>query len=199
MEITQSILNSIKKMIGGISADDEAFDADLIIHINSAFSILSQLGVGPAEGFEIKDSTAVWTEFVDDDATFNLVKSYIYLKVKLVFDPPLSSAVLECPGDWLYSRLGKLAQQVTDQLSGSTVSDVTEKEESTQKAFKVKVSTKQLRIRKGPGTNYGLTGAYTGVGTFTIVEKRAGSGSAAGWGRLQSGAGWIALDYVTEL
>ena len=85
MEITQSILNSIKKMIGGISADDEAFDADLIIHINSAFSILSQLGVGPAEGFEIKDSTAVWTEFVDDDATF-----------KLVFDPPLSSAVLEC-------------------------------------------------------------------------------------------------------
>ena len=96
MEITQSILNSIKKMIGGISDDDEAFDADLIIHINSAFSILSQLGVGPAEGFEIKDSTAVWTEFVDDDATFNLVKSYIYLKVKLVFDPPLSSAVLEC-------------------------------------------------------------------------------------------------------
>ena len=68
----------------------------MIIHINSAFSILSQLGVGPAEGFEIKDSTAVWTEFVDDDATFNLVKSYIYLKVKLVFDPPLSSAVLEC-------------------------------------------------------------------------------------------------------
>jgi hypothetical protein len=104
-----------------------------------------------------------------------------------------------CPGDWLYSRLGKLAQQVTDQLSGSAVSDVTEKEESTQKAFKVKVSTKQLRIRKGPGTNYGLTGAYTGVGTFTIVEKRAGAGSAAGWGRLQSGAGWIALDYVTEL
>ena len=96
MVITQSILNSIKKMIGGISADDEAFDADLIIHINSAFSILSQLGVGPAEGFEIKDSTAVWIEFVDDDATFNLVKSYIYLKVKLVFDPPLSSAVLEC-------------------------------------------------------------------------------------------------------
>lgn len=96
MEIEQSILNSIKKMIGGISADDGSFDTDLIILINSAFSILSQLGIGPTEGFEIKDDTNVWTEFVNDDAKFNLVKSYVYLKVKLVFDPPLSSAVLEC-------------------------------------------------------------------------------------------------------
>ena len=59
----------------------------------------------------------------------------------------------------------------------------------------VKVSIPDLNIRKGPGTNYGRTGKFTGVGSFTIVEERSGQGSAAGWGRLKSGAGWISLDY----
>lgn len=90
-----SILTSIKKMLG-IADEYEHFDTDLIMHINSAFSILTQLGVGPANGFMIKDKTAVWEDFISDEAKLMLVKSYMLLKVKLLFDPPLSSAVLEC-------------------------------------------------------------------------------------------------------
>jgi hypothetical protein len=73
----------------------EHFDADIIMHINSAFSTLTQLGVGPEEGFVIKDKTAIWTDFIQDDKRLEFVKTYIYLKVKLVFDPPLSSSVLD--------------------------------------------------------------------------------------------------------
>ena len=105
-----------------------------------------------------------------------------------------------CPGDWLYSRLGKLAQQVTDQLLGSAVSDVTEKEESTQKAFKVKVSTKQLRIRKGPGTNVWINRCgIPALAHLQLLKNVLVQVQLLVGGELQSGAGWIALDYVTEL
>lgn len=89
-----SILTSIKKLLGPEEVY-EHFDTDIIIHINSAFSALTQLGVGPSEGFIIKDKTAVWTDFIQDDRRLEFVKTYIYLKVKLVFDPPLSSSVLD--------------------------------------------------------------------------------------------------------
>lgn len=65
------------------------------MHINSVFSILTQLGVGPEKGFMITDKTAVWSDFISDEDKLQLVKSYIYLKVKLLFDPPLGSAVIE--------------------------------------------------------------------------------------------------------
>ena len=87
-----SILNSIKKLMG-ISADYEAFDIDLIVHINSVFMILNQLGIGPDEPFTISDSTSLWTDFVTRQ-DLELIKSYVYLKVRLMFDPPLNSAVL---------------------------------------------------------------------------------------------------------
>lgn len=90
----ESILTSIKKLLG-ITEDYNHFDTDLIIHINTVLSILTQLGVGAEEGYSIKDSTAVWNEFISDDSRLELVKSYVYLKVKLLFDPPLSSAVIE--------------------------------------------------------------------------------------------------------
>lgn len=90
-----SILTSIKKMLG-IADAYEHFDVDLIMHINSVFTILTQLGVGPSEGFAINDKTAVWGDFISDEAKLMLVKSYMLLKVRLLFDPPLSSAVLEC-------------------------------------------------------------------------------------------------------
>lgn len=90
----ESILTSIKKMIG-IEEEYEHFDADIIIHINSVFSILTQLGVGPANGFTISDKTATWSQFIGDSVMIESVKTYMYLKVKLIFDPPLSSAVLE--------------------------------------------------------------------------------------------------------
>ena len=88
-----SILTSIKKLLG-ITEEYEHFDADLIMHINSAFMILTQLGVGPEEGYSIDDKNDVWTDFIEDETKLQLVKSYIYLKVKLMFDPPPSSAVL---------------------------------------------------------------------------------------------------------
>lgn len=64
------------------------------MHINSAFSVLTQLGVGPEAGFYIEDSEAVWSDFVND-SRLEMIKTYVYLKVKLVFDPPSSSAVME--------------------------------------------------------------------------------------------------------
>lgn len=89
-----SILTSIKKLLG-ITGEYEHFDPDIIMHINSAFSVLTQLGVGPAEGFYIDDESTEWSEFLQNDSRLEFVKTYIYLKVKLGFDPPLSSAVLE--------------------------------------------------------------------------------------------------------
>ena len=90
----ESILTSIKKLLG-ITEEYNQFDPDIIMHINSVFMILTQLGVGPAEGFSIEDDTAVWTDFIQDIKKLESVKTYIYLKVKLAFDPPLSSAVIE--------------------------------------------------------------------------------------------------------
>lgn len=89
-----SILTSIKKLLG-ITKEYEHFDADLIMHINSVFATLQQLGIGPAEGFRITDEDAIWEDFIQDKQNIESVKSYIYLKVKLLFDPPLTSSVLE--------------------------------------------------------------------------------------------------------
>ena len=89
-----SILTSIKKMLG-ITEDYEHFDTDLIIHINSVFMILRQLGVGPESGFSISGPNELWSDYLEDETKLELVKSYVYLKTKLIFDPPLSSAVME--------------------------------------------------------------------------------------------------------
>lgn len=90
-----SILVSIKKLLG-ISAEYTPFDADIIMHINSVFSTLTQLGVGPKEGFSIADETNTWDQFISsEDPRYNSVRSYMFLKVKLLFDPPTSTAVLQ--------------------------------------------------------------------------------------------------------
>ena len=88
----QSILTSTKKILG-IAEDYTAFDLDIITHINSAFSTLTQLGVGPTSGFMIEDDEAEWGDFLGNDPDFqcNAVKSYVYLKVKQLFDPPTTS------------------------------------------------------------------------------------------------------------
>lgn len=91
---SESILTSIKKLLG-IAEDYEQFDIDLVMHINTVFATLHQLGVGPDNGFFIEDKFADWTEFMGDDPRLNLVKSYVHLRVKLLFDPPPGSAVLE--------------------------------------------------------------------------------------------------------
>lgn len=89
-----SILTSIKKLLG-IAEDYEHFDQDLIMHINSVLSILTQLGVGPSKGFSIEDENATWNDFIPEDKRLSSIRSYVYMKVKLLFDPPLSSSVME--------------------------------------------------------------------------------------------------------
>lgn len=90
----ESILTSVKKLLG-ITEEYEHFDSDIIMHINSVFMILTQLGVGPSEGFFITDKYATWDEFIPTGKSLESVKSYMYMKVKLLFDPPQSSAVME--------------------------------------------------------------------------------------------------------
>lgn len=94
MDEQMSILISIKKLLG-IEAFYEAFDTDVIIHINSVFTILTQLGYGPPEGFSIKGNSEKWTDYIKEENKIEAVKTYIYMKVKLIFDPPSSSAVIE--------------------------------------------------------------------------------------------------------
>lgn len=88
-----SILLSVKKLLG-IDAEYTVFDPDIIIHINTAFAVLNQLGVGPVEGFMIESENEVWDEYIMD-FNFTMAKTFVFLKVKLAFDPPSSTALLE--------------------------------------------------------------------------------------------------------
>jgi hypothetical protein len=90
----QSILTSTKKILG-ISEDYTVFDLDIITHINTAFSTLTQLGVGPTAGFMIDDASAVWGDFIGiSDLQNNSVKSYVFLRVRQLFDPPSTSYLI---------------------------------------------------------------------------------------------------------
>ncbi|MBQ8829125.1 MAG: hypothetical protein IJ022_03425 [Burkholderiaceae bacterium] len=88
-----SILDSVKKALG-IHAEYTNFDPDIIMHINTVFGILNQLNIGPPEGFMIEDNSMVWDEYITS-LNLTMVKTYIYLKVRLMFDPPTSSALIE--------------------------------------------------------------------------------------------------------
>lgn len=94
MELNESILNSIKKMLGP-TEEYTHFDPDIIMHINSVFMILNQMGVGPAKAYSISDDKATWSDFMPDEELLHSVKSYIYLKVKMLFDPPSSSSIMQ--------------------------------------------------------------------------------------------------------
>ena len=89
-----SILTSIKKLLG-IAEEDTSFDQDIIMHINTVFAILAQLGVGPANGFSIEDDSAIWEDYLGNATNLELVKSYIYMKVRSMFDPPTSSILAD--------------------------------------------------------------------------------------------------------
>ena len=90
----ESILTSIKKLVG-MDSDYGPFDTDLIIFINSVFSTLAQLGVGINSGFSIEDEEDVWSDFIEDPIQLGFVKTYIYLKVRLIFDPPNNSTIVK--------------------------------------------------------------------------------------------------------
>lgn len=85
-----SILNSVKKVLG-VDAAYTVFDTDIIMHINSALSVLTQLGIGPTQGFMVEDSTSTWAAFLGDDIRLNMAKSVVYLRVRMLFDPPQTS------------------------------------------------------------------------------------------------------------
>lgn len=89
--MSDSILTSTKKVLG-IDESYTAFDTDIIMHINSVFTTLAQLGIGPPTGFVIEDDTAVWDEFLGVEADmYSSVKTYVYLSVRMLFDPPGTS------------------------------------------------------------------------------------------------------------
>ena len=90
----ESILTSIKKVLG-VPEEYKHFDVDIIMHINTVFATLHQLGMGPEEGFMIQDELSTWLDYLPDDPRFNFVKTYVFQKVRLMFDPPASSSLLE--------------------------------------------------------------------------------------------------------
>ena len=102
-----SILTSIKKLLG-IAEEDTSFDQDIIMHINTVFAILSQLGVGPANGFSIEDDGAIWSDYLGNATNLELVKSYIYMKVRSMFDPPTSSIL----ADAMNKNIGELEWRI---------------------------------------------------------------------------------------
>lgn len=110
-----SILNTIKKQLG-ITEDYTVFDSDLIMHINSVFLTLSQLGVGPDEGFFIEGKNDSWTDYIDEGILLNSIKTYVYLKVKLLFDPPGSSYAI----DAINSIIKELEWRINVQVENKT-------------------------------------------------------------------------------
>lgn len=90
----ESILKTIKQLIG-CPDDFEQFDLDLIVHINSAFATLTSLGVGPKEGYRITGADNVWSELEDDAQKLSLIKDYVYIKTRLLFDPPTSGSLMD--------------------------------------------------------------------------------------------------------
>lgn len=93
--MTNSILTSVKKTLG-LEENYTEFDLDIIMAINTAFNILTQIGAGPKDGFQIVDSSSSWEEFTKNDKRLNMVKTYVNAKVRLIFDPPQMTSITEC-------------------------------------------------------------------------------------------------------
>lgn len=110
-----SILNTIKKL-SGLAPDYTAFDLEIMTHINSAFLTLNQIGVGPEGGFLIEDAEAEWWDLLGDDPRLNAVKTYIGLKVRLVFDPPQNAATLTAFQKQVEELEWRLSVQVEPQM-----------------------------------------------------------------------------------
>lgn len=116
-----SILQSTKKILG-LDASYNAFDLDILTHINTAFSILFQMGIGPEDGYFIEDETATWEEFIGagdppiSDARFNMVRSYVFLKVGVLFDPPQMGYLIDLKNNQIKElewRLNVMREEVT--------------------------------------------------------------------------------------
>lgn len=120
ISITDSILESVKKLIN--AEGDNYFDTDLIIHINTVLGILTQMGVGPAEGFIVDDKSATWSDFIDDESLYTMIKTYVALRVKILFDSATASSfyidTLKQQAEELEWRLKTQAE--LDEIGGET-------------------------------------------------------------------------------
>lgn len=116
--MTDSILDSIKKVLN-LSSDYTPFDQDVIMHINGVFSTLNQLGIGPEDGFMITDATAVWSDFLEGDLRLNNVKNYVYLRVRLLFDPPTIGYL----NDSMKEQINELEWRINVQREGIAWTD----------------------------------------------------------------------------
>lgn len=110
-----SILNTIKKLLG-VAPDYTAFDSDIIVNINTTFLTLRQLGVGPAVLFSIEDDAATWTDYLGTSDELSMVKNYMYLKTKIVFDPPPTSFALESLNKQIAELEWRLNVEVDDYI-----------------------------------------------------------------------------------
>lgn len=108
---SESILTSIKKLLG-ITEYYTQFDQDIIMHINSVFNILTQIGVGPSTGFSISDKETKWTDYISDLSLIEMVKSYIYLKVRILFDPPTTGILMDAMQKQILELEWRLSVQV---------------------------------------------------------------------------------------
>lgn len=114
-----SILTSTKNILG-LDESYTAFDLDVITHINSAFSTLSQLGVGPVGGITIEDKSTEWGSLSIPTVQLNMVRTYIYLKVKMLFDPPTTSFLIDAANaqireqEWRLSALRDEANELEE-------------------------------------------------------------------------------------
>lgn len=92
--MSDSILDSTKRALD-VPLDYDVFDQNIIVHINSVFATLNQIGIGPPEGFEIEDKNATWQSFIGTNVRYNSLKSYMYLRVRMLFDPPATSFLID--------------------------------------------------------------------------------------------------------
>lgn len=113
MNLSDNILATIKKLLG-LSSDYTEFDTDIVLHINSVFSILQQLGVGPENGFKIVDGNETWASYINNDNQINDVITYVYLKVRSLFDPPTNSSILNAHQEMIKELEWRLNVAVDD-------------------------------------------------------------------------------------
>ena len=146
----ESILTSIKKLLG-ISEEYTQFDTDIIMHINSVFMTLNQLGVGPSEGFYIEDAYTEWTDYVADPSKLQAIKTYMYLKVRLLFDPTsLGSATLAAYErqiqelEWRINMSAEVDFANLDTKRGIELTD-----RSTNTTYELYVDNSRLTIEEG--------------------------------------------------
>ena len=115
-----SILNSVKKLIGGIPADYKSFDDQVIDYINNVISTLSDLGIQEADTFFVTDEIDEWTDFIKDKRLLGFVKIYISQKVKLNFDPPTSSIAVEALQKSIAENEWRIVNYKTNSRKGGT-------------------------------------------------------------------------------